>query len=63
MEGFKRLGCHCYWHDRQVDLHWLRAVKVPMHVGLIDGPLVTHTLISAQQSPIPLPKFQMAPKT
>jgi hypothetical protein len=33
---------------------------VPMHLGLIDGPLVPHTLISPQESPIPLPKIQMA---
>jgi len=32
-----------------------------MHVGLIDGPFVPHNLISAQESPVPLPKFQMAP--
>ena len=34
---------------------------VPMHLGLIDGPFVPHNLISAQESPVPLPKFQMAP--
>jgi len=34
---------------------------VPMHLGLIDGPLVPHNLISAQESPIPLPVFQMDP--
>ena len=33
-----------------------------MHLGLIDGPFVTHNLISAQESPVPLPKFQMAPR-
>jgi len=27
----------------------------------IDGPFVPHNLISAQESPVPLPKFQMAP--
>ena len=31
-----------------------------MHIGLIDGPLVPHNLISSQESPVPLPKFQMA---
>jgi len=31
-----------------------------MHLGLIDGPFVPHNLISAQESPIPLLKFQMA---
>ena len=30
-----------------------------MHLGLIDGPFV---LISTQESPVPLPKFQMAPR-
>jgi len=44
-----------------IDLHWVPALTVPMHLGLIDGPFVTHNLISAQESPVPLPKFQMAP--
>ena len=42
------------------DLHWVQALTVPMHLGLIDGPFVSHNLISAQESPAPLPKFQMA---
>jgi hypothetical protein len=33
-----------------------------MHLGLIDELFVTHNLISAQESPVPLSKFQMAPK-
>ena len=33
-----------------------------MHLGLIDGPFLPHNLISAQQSPASLPKFQMAPR-
>jgi len=33
-----------------------------MHLGLRDGPFVLHNLISAQKSPVPLPKFQMAPR-
>jgi hypothetical protein len=33
-----------------------------MHLGIIDGPFVPHNLISAQESPVPLPKFQMAPR-
>jgi hypothetical protein len=41
---------------------WVRALKVPMHLGLIDGPFVPHNLISAQDSPVPLPKFQMVPR-
>jgi len=32
-----------------------------MHLGLVDGPLVPHNLI-AQESPVPLPKFQMTPR-
>jgi len=35
---------------------------VPIHLGLIDGPFVPHILISTQESPVPLPKFQMAPR-
>ena len=31
-----------------------------MHLGLIDWPFVPHNLSSAQDSPVPLPKFQMA---
>jgi len=31
-----------------------------MHLGLIDGPVVPHNLISTQESPVPLLKFQMA---
>jgi hypothetical protein len=34
---------------------------VPMHLDLVDGTFVPHTLISAQDSPVPLPKFQMTP--
>jgi len=33
-----------------------------MHLDLIDGPFVPHNLISAHKSPVPLPKFQMAPR-
>jgi len=33
-----------------------------MHLGLIGGPFVLHNLISAQESPVNLPKFQMAPR-
>jgi len=35
---------------------------VPMHLGLIDWHFVPHNLISAQENPAPLPKFQMAPR-
>jgi len=30
-----------------------------MHLGLIDGPFVSHNLISAEDSPVPLLRFQM----
>jgi len=33
-----------------------------MHLGLIDNPLVLHNLISTQNSPVPLLKFQMVPR-
>jgi hypothetical protein len=33
-----------------------------MHLGLINGPLVPHNLISAQESLVPLPNFQVAPR-
>jgi len=32
---------------------------VPMHQGLKDEAFVPHNLISAQESPVPSPKFQM----
>jgi hypothetical protein len=35
---------------------------VPKHLGHIDGSLVPHNLISVQESPIPLPRFHMAPR-
>jgi hypothetical protein len=48
-----------YW---LIDLFWVRALTVLMHPGLIDGPFVPHNLQSAQHSPVPLPKLQMAPR-
>ena len=33
-----------------------------MHLGLIDRPFVPRNLISIQESPVPLVKFQMAPR-
>jgi hypothetical protein len=33
-----------------------------MHLGLTDGPSVPYNLISTQQSPVPLPKFQLVPR-
>jgi len=35
---------------------------VLMHLGLIDGPFVPCNLIATQESPVPLLKFQMAPR-
>jgi hypothetical protein len=32
-----------------------------MHLGLTDGPFVSHNLLSTQENPVPLPKSQMAP--
>jgi len=33
-----------------------------MYLGLTDGPFVSHNLISTQDSPVPLLKFQMVPR-
>ena len=41
-------------------MHWVQALMVLMHLGLIDGPSVPHNLKSAHENPVPLPKFQMA---
>jgi len=67
--------CFCFSKERRseliwnaitamtdIDWHWVRALTVPMHLGLTDGPLVPHNLISTQESPSPLLKFQMAPR-
>jgi len=32
-----------------IDLHWVRALTVPMHLSLIDGPFVLHNDISSGQ--------------
>ena len=32
---------------------WVRALPVPMHLGLINGLFVPHNLISAQRCPVP----------
>ena len=44
-----------------MDYYWVRALMVPMHLGLIDRPFMSHNL-STQEGPFPLPKFQMAPR-
>ena len=54
------------WRYMSVELQQgsaVRALTVSMHLGLIDGHFLPHNLLSAQQSPIHLPKFQMAPKS
>jgi hypothetical protein len=43
-------------------LQLVRTLTVPMHLGLIDRPFVPHNLISTQDSPVLLPKIQMAPR-
>jgi hypothetical protein len=43
-----------------IDLHWVQALTAPMHLSLIDRPFVPHNLITGQDSPVPLRKFQMA---
>jgi len=48
------------WMDGWMDLYWVQTLTVLKHVDLIDGPFVPHNLLSAQESPVPLPKFQMA---
>jgi hypothetical protein len=48
--------------DWLTDLQWDRTLTVPTDLGLIDRPFVPHNLISAQESPVPLPEFQMAPR-
>ena len=53
---------HASADETQIDLHWVRALTVPTHLGLIDRPSVSHNLISAQDSPVPLPGFQVAPR-
>jgi len=50
------------WMDGWMDLLWFRALTIPMYLGLTDGPFLPHNLILAQESPVPLPKFQMAPR-
>jgi len=53
------IHCSNVWLN---DLYWVRGLTVPTNLGLIEGPSVPHNLISAQWSPVPLPKFQVAPR-
>jgi hypothetical protein len=45
-----------------LDKYLVRDLKVPRHLGLLDRTFVPHNLISAQEGPVHLPKFQMAPR-
>jgi hypothetical protein len=51
----------CGEHMHVIDYHWVTAITLPTHLRLINGPFVPHNLVSAQKSPAPSPKFQMAP--
>jgi hypothetical protein len=42
--------------DDDDDLQWVRFVTVPIHLDLIDRPVVPHNTISVQDSPVPLLK-------
>ena len=58
-----RRSLQIWWWGWMITISiWVRDLKVPMHLGLINGPFVPHNLIPAQWSPVPLPKFQMAPR-
>ena len=47
---------------KEIGLHWVPALKVPLHLGLIIRLFVPQNLISNQDSPVPLPELQMAPR-
>ena len=56
---------HCWYPwliDWLTEWHWVRGLTVLMHLGLIDRPFVPHNLISVQERPGPLLKFQMPPR-
>ena len=40
----------------------VRALMDLMHLCFIEGPLCPHNLISIQENPVPLLKFQLAPR-
>jgi hypothetical protein len=44
-----------------MDLHWVRALTVPMHLGLVDGPFVPRDHISSE--PCPFTKVPEGPQT
>jgi len=54
-----------FFNIHRIVVVWLisicvRALKVPMHLSLINRPFVAHNLMSAQGNHVPLIKFQMA---
>jgi len=53
-------ACTCSCLD-DGDWHWVLSLTVPMHLDLTDEPFVSHN-ISAPEGPVPLLKFQMAPR-
>jgi len=44
-----------------IDCLWVRALIVPINLGLIKLSFLPNNLISVQKSPVPLLKFQMNP--
>ena len=42
--------------------NFVRALAVPMHLGLKNMPFLPHNLIPVQESPVTLVKFRMAPR-
>ena len=54
------LNCRKQRILKEMDLNWVWALNVPLHLDHILKTFVPHNLISAQHSPVPLPEFQMA---
>jgi hypothetical protein len=60
---------HPNWHihvglidwliDEWIDLHWVRALMGPMHLGLIDGPFVPHNLDIISGDPNMAPRLKI----
>jgi len=48
---------------KKIYFHWVRALTVPMHLDLIDGPFVHHNLILVQESPAPFTEVSIGPQT
>jgi hypothetical protein len=45
--------------DGWIDLHWVRALMVPMHLGLINGPFVPHDLDIIGGEPCTAPRVKI----